>query len=70
MVKKVIGRCLLGQILKKRRMTQEDLAIITGIHKSQINEYINNKRTMMLNSAKIIATALDCKIDDLYKWNE
>jgi transcriptional regulator with XRE-family HTH domain len=70
MVKKVIGRCLLGQILKKRHMTQEDLSVITGIHKSQINEYINNKRIMMLNSAKVIANALNCKIDDLYSWKK
>jgi putative transcriptional regulator len=70
MVKKVIGRCLLGQILKKRHMTQEDLSAITGIHKSQINEYINNKRTMMLNSAKVIADSLNCKIDDLYNWKK
>jgi transcriptional regulator with XRE-family HTH domain len=70
MVVKVIGRCLLGSILDHKRMTQEDLSAMTGIHKGQINEYIHNKRIMSLNSARVIANSLGCKIDDLYKWND
>jgi transcriptional regulator with XRE-family HTH domain len=68
MVSKVIGRCLLGDILRHKRITQEDLAAMTYIHKGQINEYVRNKRIMSLNSARVIAKALDVLVDDLYEW--
>lgn len=64
----VIGKCLLGDILYKKDMTQIDLEIITGISKTQINEFINNRRVMSLNNAKIISDALNCLIEDLYEW--
>lgn len=64
----IVGRCLLGDILYKKAMTQVDLEIITGINKVQINEFINNKRVMSLNNAKIISDALNCLIEDLYEW--
>lgn len=70
MVRVLIGRCLLGSILYSRRMTQEDLAAMTEMNKSQINEYIHNKRAMSLNSAKVIANALSCRIEDLYEWSK
>ncbi|MGD7047001.1 helix-turn-helix transcriptional regulator [Rossellomorea marisflavi] len=65
---KIIGRCLLRTILDHRRMSQEDLVVKTGIHKSQINEYIHNKRIMSLKSARIISKSCKCSIDDLYEW--
>lgn len=68
MVKDIIGRCRLRFILDHRRMSQEDLVVMTGIHKSQINEYINNKRIMSLKSARIISKSCNCSIDDLYEW--
>ncbi|GLI82409.1 hypothetical protein ANABIO32_00950 [Rossellomorea marisflavi] len=64
----IIGRCRLRLILDHRRMTQEDLVVISGLHKSQINEYINNKRIMSLKSARIISKSCKCKIEDLYEW--
>ncbi|WP_353852458.1 helix-turn-helix domain-containing protein [Rossellomorea marisflavi] len=68
MSKEIIGRCRLRLILDHRRMTQEDLVVMTGIHKSQINEYINDKRTMSLKSARIISKSCKCSIEDLYEW--
>ncbi|MEW5569694.1 helix-turn-helix domain-containing protein [Rossellomorea marisflavi] len=68
MEKKIIGRCRLRFILDHRRMSQEDLVVMTGIHKSQINEYINDKRKMSLKSARIISKSCNCSIDDLYEW--
>ena len=50
-------------------MTQQDLAVLTGMSKQEINTYANNRRKMSLKSAKIIATALKMNIDDLYEWN-
>jgi transcriptional regulator with XRE-family HTH domain len=70
MNKKIIGKCLLPKLLKRRGMTQVDLAIETGISTTQINEYIAGTRKMSLANAKLIAHALggNCHIDDLYEW--
>ncbi|PKR82711.1 helix-turn-helix domain-containing protein [Heyndrickxia camelliae] len=58
----------LPMLLKKRKWTQVDLEAATGIHRNQLSEYSNNKRTMSLKNARIIANALKCHIDDLYDW--
>jgi putative transcriptional regulator len=63
-----IGKCLLLNILNRKRMTQVDLSDLTGISKTQISEYIGNTRKMSLANAKLIAYHLKCHIDDLYEW--
>jgi transcriptional regulator with XRE-family HTH domain len=63
-----VGKCLLADRLKKADLTQIELAELTSIPKSQISEYVNNKHVMSLVTAKIIAHALKCNIDDLYQW--
>jgi putative transcriptional regulator len=63
-----IGQCLLQQLLDKRKMSQAELSRRTGISTQQISDYINNRRIMSLKNARIISRALDCIIDDLYKW--
>lgn len=68
MTKCIIGKCLLLNIIRQRRMTQADLSVLTGISKTQINEYIANTRRMSLVNAKLIAHVLKCHIDDLYEW--
>jgi putative transcriptional regulator len=68
MIEIVIGKCLIPNLLKLRGMSQVDLAAITGISTTQINEYISGKRMMTLRNAKKIAYALNCSIDDLYTW--
>jgi len=62
------GRCLLKQLLHKISKDQQWLSDVTGISKTQISEYANDKRTMMLATAKTISKALGCSIDDLYEW--
>lgn len=63
-----VGKCLLADRLKKSDLTQAELADITKIPKSQISEYVNNKHLMSLVTAKTIAHALNCNIEDLYQW--
>lgn len=63
-----IKRCLLPEILEKRKMTQEQLAHKTGIRFNQISEYCHLKRTMTIKNAKLIADVLNVKIEDLYEW--
>ncbi|RHW37288.1 XRE family transcriptional regulator [Neobacillus notoginsengisoli] len=65
-----IGRCLLLDLLRKKDMSQLQLAEIMGIRVQQINKYVLNKQRMSLQVAKNIATILNCKIDDLYEWIE
>jgi putative transcriptional regulator len=67
-VNDIFGKCLLLNLLSKRCMTQADLATITGISKTQINEYIANTRKMSLANAYLISQALRCHIEDLYQW--
>lgn len=49
-------------------MTQQELSEKTGMAKTQISDYINNRRIMSIKNAKRIAYVLKCHIDDLYEW--
>ncbi|TCZ76148.1 XRE family transcriptional regulator [Paenibacillus albiflavus] len=62
------GRCLLRHLLIQRKKTQQWLVEETGIDKYRISDYANNRGVMSLPTAKTIASALDCPIDDLYEW--
>lgn len=68
MTKMTVGKCLLESILEKSQLTQIDISRMTGITKQEINSYVRNRRTMSLATAKTIANALNCTIDDLYEW--
>lgn len=63
-----IGKSLLADRLKKADLTQVELSELTGIPKSQISEYVNNKHTMSLVTAYNISRVLNCRIEDLYNW--
>jgi transcriptional regulator with XRE-family HTH domain len=62
------GRCLITERLNDLRENQQWLSEKSGISKSQISDYANNRRTMSLGTAKTIANVLKCHIDDLYKF--
>lgn len=64
------GKCLLSLILIRKGMTQVDLAVKTNIRPQQLSTYMNNKTVMSLPNARKIALALNCRIEDLYEWNE
>ncbi len=64
----IVGKCLLSDRRKKADLSQQQLSELTGIPKSQISEYENNKHGMSWRSAKIISLALKCSMDDLYEW--
>lgn len=63
-----LGRCLLRQRLNEIRKDQKWLSETTGIPKGRISEYVNNNRVMGLETAKTIAVAVGCAIEDLYTW--
>lgn len=63
-------RCLLPQLLKRRGLSQVDLAQKTGLTETTISLYANNHRVMSLANAKTIANVLKVTIDELYTWVE
>lgn len=62
------GRCLLKKLLRARGISQRDLADRAGMSESQVSQYATNKQVMNLDTAKTIAAAIGCHIDDLYEW--
>lgn len=62
------GVCQLDILLLKSGMTQTQLSLRTGISQRMISYYANNKKRMNVDAAKAISTALNCSIEDLYKW--
>ena len=54
----------LKRILMKSGMTQADLATITGIHQSNISDYITGKTTPSFYNVDKIAKVLNCSMDD------
>lgn len=58
------------RILKKKKLSQSEFAYKVGMSDSTISQYCNNRRIMSLETAKIIANALDLAIDDLYEWQK
>jgi DNA-binding XRE family transcriptional regulator len=64
----VPGKCLLLRRLKECEMSQIDLSEKIHMNPRQINAYIKNRKFMSLTTAKTIANAIGCTIDDLYEW--
>lgn len=65
-----IGRCLLPDLLKEARLTQQEFALHVGMSESTISHYANRRRIMSLENAKAIAEELGVPIDDLYEWQK
>jgi Helix-turn-helix. len=63
-----VGRCLLQQRLREIGMSQQELANKVNMPKQQISDYANDRVVMSLKSAKNIASAINCAIEDLYEW--
>lgn len=49
-------------------MTQQDLAELTGLRKSQISDYIALRKIMTLKNAMKISYTLKCHVEELYEW--
>ena len=66
-------RIMLSTRLGERRMTQSDLARVTGIRSQTINElYHDFAERVSLDDLDLICEALDCTLSDLliYEPNE
>ncbi|WP_290369667.1 helix-turn-helix domain-containing protein [Peribacillus simplex] len=49
------------------KMTQQDLAELTGMTKQTISRYANNSHIMSYPAAVNIAKILNCQMEDLYE---
>lgn len=56
----------LKRILKERKITQKELAELTGISTSAISDYLNEKTLMAHSIVQIIAVALKIDAADFY----
>lgn len=61
------GRCLLRDILRKRKMSQQELADLLGVSKQTISKYVRNEVKMSYNTALNIAFILKCDMSELYE---
>ena len=61
---KTVGERIL-ELLKEKRITQKDLAMMVGITESALSRYINNEREPKLEVLANLATALDTTVDYL-----
>jgi transcriptional regulator with XRE-family HTH domain len=68
MPNRIVGKCLLPEILNHSHMTLTELAAKTGISKNQLSKYANNKGSMSLATARIISKAIKTPIDEMYEW--
>ncbi|WP_339179302.1 helix-turn-helix transcriptional regulator [Oceanobacillus sp. FSL W7-1293] len=66
----VVGRCLLREKLLSADITQQQLADVLGVKVQQINKYVLNKQKMSIEVAYNIASILNCRMEDLYVWDE
>ncbi|MEC0384290.1 helix-turn-helix transcriptional regulator [Bacillus velezensis] len=69
MIKVEIGQCLIPELCRKKDITINELAEITGIKKQQLSDYNRMKKVeMTIRTAKRIAEALDCNVEDPYEF--
>ncbi len=65
-----VGKCLLLYHLKRKRMSQQELAEITGLTKQSISRYTKDAHIMSYENALNISKALGCQMEDLYQIKE
>ncbi|MEC0167911.1 helix-turn-helix transcriptional regulator [Paenibacillus graminis] len=70
----VVGECRLRALLKDRKLSQAELGRRTGISRSQIGHWINDRKrvgVMGLDKARTIAEVLGLDSPyEIYEWDE
>jgi DNA-binding XRE family transcriptional regulator len=56
--------------LAEREIKQQELSEILGVTKQTMSLWVTGKSTPTLETAFKIANLLDCKVDDLFTYNE
>ena len=65
-----VGRCLLRDILKRKKIDRQTVCRDLGMGAQQLSDYINKHRVMSLPTAKMFAVYFNVHIDDLYEFRE
>ena len=60
-------KCNIRQMRQKKEITQQRLSDLTGISVSQISEYENDKVQPTPTNLWLMARAIGCRVDSLYK---
>lgn len=63
-----VGKCLLKYQLDKIGMSQQELANLLKMPRSQISDYVHKRKIMSLKTGKLISIIVGCDINDLYEW--
>ena len=66
-MRKINMKLLIWQIRNKKNISLEQLAQLTQLSKSALNNYENGKVSPTLEKLKLIAIALNVKITDLFE---
>jgi len=60
----------LSEMLRESKISQKELAEITGLSEAAISNYIRKRKVPSLKAIINIADALDCNIDDLIYFGD
>lgn len=60
----------LYDLMKKRKISQRELAERTGLSDATISKYINGVQIPKITAAINLAIALDCTLDELANFDE
>lgn len=52
----------------RKHLTQEELAYLTGLHRTYISDVERGLRSVSLKNIEKIAVALEVQIFELFKW--
>ncbi len=64
----VVIRCTLRDRRKAQGLSIRDLETKSGIPRSWLSEYENNRKLMSLETAAKLAIVLHCTLDDLFEF--
>ncbi len=62
-----VGKCLLPDLLKKKGITQAELARRLNLSRQRINAIAKSREKMSYEIALNISKILDCNMEDLYE---
>jgi transcriptional regulator with XRE-family HTH domain len=65
-----VGRCKIRDWRLQFDMTQNELAEISGVDRSNISKYEQEISKPDLKNLKNIAAAFGCQMEELYEWKK
>lgn len=63
-------KLLIREVIKEKGFSNKEVAKLMGVDQNTISRYANGRIKITLENAAKLAAILDCKIDDLYTWEE